>query len=143
MTKPLPVAPKYAKTTVEELRTKLFRDKAEYRRYLAQAPIVEKLRIMEEMRDFTAAMQHAREENKASVKEAWVRSVWNTFGATAIIQPSNQHLHVWPKVSYCPWTMGLNSPAVPSDQMQFCFFSKNNAPSHYVFANNNTLALAA
>jgi|HubBroStandDraft_1064217.scaffolds.fasta_scaffold640354_2 hypothetical protein len=59
---------------LEALRKKIWADKAEYRSYLAKAPVEEKLRILEEMRDFTAAMQQARDENKARMKHAWSES---------------------------------------------------------------------
>ena len=66
------IPPNYAKKmALDELRERIFRDKQEFRNYLAHAPINEKLRIMEEMRDFTAAMEGAREANKASVRHAW------------------------------------------------------------------------
>jgi hypothetical protein len=55
--------------TVSELREKIFRDKAARRRYLATAPIPEKLRLLEEMRDLTRALKKTREENKARVRK--------------------------------------------------------------------------
>jgi len=58
--------------TVEELRQRIFESKDRYRRHLAHAPIEEKLRILEEMRDFTASLEHLRAENKARVKGAWL-----------------------------------------------------------------------
>jgi hypothetical protein len=54
--------------TVTELREKVFKDKAARRRYLVTAPIPEKLRLLEEMRDLTRALKKAREENKARVR---------------------------------------------------------------------------
>jgi hypothetical protein len=66
--------PEYAKNmALDELRARIFRDKEEFRNYLAHAPVEEKLRILEEMRDFTAAMQGARDANRASVRHAWKR----------------------------------------------------------------------
>jgi len=64
-------------TNLEEVRARLLEDKAEYRRHLARLPITEKFRILEEMRDFTAALQATRDENKARLKEAWTSS-YNT-----------------------------------------------------------------
>jgi hypothetical protein len=58
-------------TSLEQLRKQIFKSKAERRRHWAQTPVVEKLRILEEMRDFTSALQAARDENKARVKGAW------------------------------------------------------------------------
>jgi hypothetical protein len=57
-------------THVPELREKVFRDKASRRRYLMTAPIPEKLRMLEEMRDVTRALKKNREENKARVRAA-------------------------------------------------------------------------
>ena len=56
--------------TVSELREKVFRDKAARRRYLVTAPIPEKLRILEEMRDVTRALKKTRGENKKRVRAA-------------------------------------------------------------------------
>jgi hypothetical protein len=53
-----------------ELRAKVMADKAARRRYLVTAPIPEKLRILEEMRDVTRALKNAREANKAKVQAA-------------------------------------------------------------------------
>ncbi len=61
--------------TVEELRDHIFRAKVEHRSKLAQLPVVEKLRIMEEMRDFTLALQSLRDENKARSKDVWQRGL--------------------------------------------------------------------
>jgi hypothetical protein len=58
---------------LEELRRETFKAKSAHRSHLAAAPVVEKLRILEEMRDFTAALRGVREENRALVKGAWVR----------------------------------------------------------------------
>jgi hypothetical protein len=58
--------------TLSELREKILKDKAEYRNYLANAPIDEKLRILEEMRDFTAALEAVREENRMRMRPAWI-----------------------------------------------------------------------
>jgi hypothetical protein len=55
---------------LSELREKVFRDKAARRHYLVTAPIPEKLRIMEEMRDTTNALRRVREENRAKVRAA-------------------------------------------------------------------------
>ncbi len=54
--------------TASELREKVLRDKAARRRYLVTAPIPEKLRLLEEMRDVTRALKTTREENKAKVR---------------------------------------------------------------------------
>jgi hypothetical protein len=56
--------------TASELRDKVLRDKAARRRYLVKAPIPEKLRILEEMRDLTRALKETREANKARVRAA-------------------------------------------------------------------------
>jgi hypothetical protein len=56
---------------LEQVREQILTSKAEYRSHLAKMPIVEKLRILEEMRDFTSALQATRDENKARLKEAW------------------------------------------------------------------------
>jgi hypothetical protein len=60
--------------TVAELREGLLREKAARRRYLVTAPIPEKLRILEEMRDTTRALRKSREENKARVRAATTSS---------------------------------------------------------------------
>ena len=54
----------------EALKTKVLKDKAAHRRHLATLPIAEKLRILEEMRDATRALQGIREENRAKVRVA-------------------------------------------------------------------------
>jgi hypothetical protein len=56
---------------LESLRSRIFEEKAEYRTRLINAPISEKLRILEEMRAFTAATREARGENKARLAAAW------------------------------------------------------------------------
>jgi hypothetical protein len=56
--------------TVEQLREKIFADKAARRRHVAKAPIPEKLRILEEMRDLSRALKGTREANKARVRAA-------------------------------------------------------------------------
>jgi hypothetical protein len=56
--------------SVTELREGLLRDKAIRRRYLTTAPIPEKLRILEEMRDTTRALKAVRERNKLRIHEA-------------------------------------------------------------------------
>jgi hypothetical protein len=56
--------------TPSELREKILADKATRRRYLMTAPIPEKLRILEEMRDVTMALKKVREENKARIRAA-------------------------------------------------------------------------
>jgi hypothetical protein len=74
MSKKTTVQPSDAKAMpLEELRREIFKAKSAHRRHLVAAPVVEKLRILEEMRDFTAAMRGVREENKALVKGAWAR----------------------------------------------------------------------
>jgi hypothetical protein len=56
--------------TVSDLREKVLADKAARRRYWVTAPIPEKLRVLEEMRDLTRALKGAREENRARVRAA-------------------------------------------------------------------------
>jgi hypothetical protein len=56
--------------TVAELRERLLREKAARRRCLATAPIPEKLKVLEEMRDATRALKAVREKNKATIREA-------------------------------------------------------------------------
>jgi hypothetical protein len=56
-----------------QLKTKVLESKAAYRRHLVALPISEKLRILEEMRDTTRALQKVREENRAKVKSAWTQ----------------------------------------------------------------------
>ncbi|MEI9999371.1 MAG: hypothetical protein WDO13_09485 [Verrucomicrobiota bacterium] len=55
------------------LRKALFEAKLKKRHGLRQASIIEKLRVLEEMRDFTAALRGHREANKARVRSAWAR----------------------------------------------------------------------
>jgi hypothetical protein len=57
-------------TSAEELKAKVLADKAARRRYLTTAPIPEKLRILEEMRDMTNALKKTREDNKARIRAA-------------------------------------------------------------------------
>jgi hypothetical protein len=72
MTKKPNVSPDHASTVeLENLRNRIFEEKAVYRSHLAKAPISEKLRILEEMRAFTATTRQAREENKARMAAAW------------------------------------------------------------------------
>jgi hypothetical protein len=59
-----------AASNTSSLREKALADKAARRRYLVTAPIPEKLRILEEMRDLTSALKKNREENKAAVRAA-------------------------------------------------------------------------
>ena len=66
--------------SLAELREKLLADKAARRRYLVSAPIPEKLRILEEMRDLTRALkspaggkQSARPGRQGGVREIEVR----------------------------------------------------------------------
>jgi hypothetical protein len=54
-----------------ELRKSIFNNKSRYRSHLAKAPVAEKLRVLEEMRDFTLALQAVRNENKSRVRTAW------------------------------------------------------------------------
>jgi hypothetical protein len=51
----------------ELLKAKVLEDKAAYRRHLATLPIPEKLRMLEEMREATKALQPIREANKAKI----------------------------------------------------------------------------
>ena len=53
-----------------DLKAKVLQDKAARRRYLKQAPIAEKLRILEEMRDVTLALKSVRYANKAKIRAA-------------------------------------------------------------------------
>jgi hypothetical protein len=62
------------KVKLENLRSRVFEEKAVYRSHLAKAPISEKLRVLEEMRAFTAATRQARAENKELAAAAWVNS---------------------------------------------------------------------
>jgi hypothetical protein len=56
--------------SLPDLRERIFSAKAARRRYLVKAPIPEKLRILEEMRDTTRALNAVREQNKARVRAA-------------------------------------------------------------------------
>jgi hypothetical protein len=56
--------------TLAELRSEIFKLKAQDRSRLARAPIEEKFRVLEEMRDFTAGLQGVRAENKARLRAA-------------------------------------------------------------------------
>jgi hypothetical protein len=68
---PTPLIPQdFGAMSAPELRAKVMADKAARRRYLLTAPIPEKLRILEEMRDATQALKDAREANKAKVRRA-------------------------------------------------------------------------
>jgi hypothetical protein len=58
---------------IESLRKRILEDKAEYRDYLTKATIPEKLRLLEEMRDFTLATQQVRDENRCLLERAWER----------------------------------------------------------------------
>jgi hypothetical protein len=67
-----------AKTSTEEtrqgesvanLRKRLLSGKAARRRYLTTAPISEKLKILEEMRDTTRALKTVREQNRSRIRE--------------------------------------------------------------------------
>jgi hypothetical protein len=49
-----------------ELREKILQDKAARRRYLTRAPIPEKLRILEVMRDTTRALRQVREQKQST-----------------------------------------------------------------------------
>jgi hypothetical protein len=62
----IPIPPELA-----ALRAAVFRAKTEKRHAVRHASIEEKLRMLEEMRDFTASVRHLREENKANVRSAW------------------------------------------------------------------------
>jgi hypothetical protein len=55
--------------SIAGLREGLLREKAARRRYLSTAPIPEKLRILEEMRDATHALRTVRERNKARIRQ--------------------------------------------------------------------------
>ncbi len=55
------------------LRQAIVAAKTRHRRAAARAPILEKLRILEEMRDFTVSLRGAREEHKARVQMAWAQ----------------------------------------------------------------------
>jgi hypothetical protein len=58
---------------VEALRAAIFRAKAKRRISVRQAPIEEKLRMLEEMRDFSALLRPLREQHQARVKSAWTQ----------------------------------------------------------------------
>jgi hypothetical protein len=90
--------------TAEQLKAKVLEDKAAYRRHLAKLPIVEKLRLLEEMRDTTRALKKTREENKTRVKSAWTNR-WKTprrfscWGATGDFSPEAE-LFFGPDLGY-------------------------------------------
>jgi hypothetical protein len=56
--------------SIAELRAGLLLEKAARRRYLATAPIPEKLKVLEEMRDATRALKAVRERNKTRIRQA-------------------------------------------------------------------------
>jgi len=56
--------------SIAELRAGLLREKAARRRYLSTAPIPEKLKVLEEMRDATRALKTVRERNKTRIRQA-------------------------------------------------------------------------
>jgi len=56
---------------IEALRATIFRAKAHRRFALRQAPIEEKFRMLEEMRDFSSLLRPLREQHRAKVKSAW------------------------------------------------------------------------
>lgn len=60
--------------SASELKAKALKDKLARRRYLMTAPIPEKLRILEEMRDLTRATRGVREANKTRMKAFRLRT---------------------------------------------------------------------
>jgi len=61
-------APSTQAMTPAELKAETLANKAARRRYLKTAPIAEKLRILEEMRDVTLALKSVRDANKAKIR---------------------------------------------------------------------------
>jgi hypothetical protein len=60
--------PNFSKAMPAELlKAKVLEDKAAYRKHLATLPISEKLRMLEEMREATRALQPVREANRAKI----------------------------------------------------------------------------
>jgi predicted transcriptional regulator len=66
----MPFSTNIPSLNASELREKVFQDKAARRRYWVTAPIPEKLRVLEEMRDVTRALKKTREENRTRIRAA-------------------------------------------------------------------------
>jgi hypothetical protein len=62
-------SPKYHEPLpAEELKAKVLEDKSAYRKHVANLPVAEKLRMLEEMRETTRALLPVREANRAKIR---------------------------------------------------------------------------